>query len=238
MYSWRFDEFDTSIFGLRTAKIKDIQVDKSSSAFEIVGQLQRELKDNQIEYAVFRAAASDYALIQALEQSGFIMVDGLLNLVRRLDDYQRQETPAVRAATIDDLPQLRRIAEVSFDRNRVFNDPALNHADARQMYVQWIENSLSGAQADAVLVCGKTELEGMITLQKDGHIPLIAVLPEYRGQGLAKRFVTAGFNQFQEWGVLESAIETQIANIPAIRSYHACGFKIVDSRYTFRWLSK
>jgi hypothetical protein len=42
----------------------------------------------------------------------------------------------------------------------------------------------------------------------------------------------------KKWGAKKSEIETQMANIPAIRAYQSCGFKIVDSYLTFRWAKK
>ncbi len=237
-YVWSIDNFDSEIFGFKTAKIKHLYSNGDAKKLQkTINTLKKDMVENEVEYAIYRAPADNYSLIQVLENNNFTIVDGLVSLSNDEMDIVHNINSKIRKAKITDLKQLKNIASTSFERTRIYNDAILDKKKAGKMYARWIENSLTQKVADEVFVWEENgEILGFITLQKSGHIPLIAVMHKARGKGIAKELIKAVLYQCKEWGITRSEIETQMANIPALRAYQSCGFKIIDSSLTFRWM--
>lgn len=53
----------------------------------------------------------------------------------------------------------------------------------------------------------------------------LAVLPDYRGQGIAKQLIVAGEQAARDSGRLYLRLEVSVDNLPAIRLYEALGFQ-------------
>lgn len=237
-YSFAEDSFDSKIFGFKVAKISSIDDSGSPQDLEEnVNELLSDLKKNEFVYATYRIEANKFPLIHALEVKGFMLVDGLISLELKTSDAAEEDSIEIREAKDGDKKSLEELASSSFFLNRVFNDPFIPKDKARDFYKTWLDNSLSGEAADLVLVYGKEEIEGFTTLQKKGHIPLTAVSEKSRGKGIAKKLTKATFPYFKKWGASEILIETQMGNVPALRAYQSCGFKIINSHLTFRWVN-
>lgn len=228
-YSWVVDAFDSEILGFSCAKIQHI--DKDS-----VPHLIDNLIQEKISYATIRIPSNDYSLINELERNGFYMVDIFIEMECMLTSENTSQRPIIRKASMSDLQDLQKISGESFTSTRYFNDPFISIVSAKKIYKKWIENSLNKSVADLVLVWEENEaICGFITLQKNGHIPLIAVDRKFRGRGIGKKLIFESFKKFNDWNITKLKIETQLQNIPAIRSYQACGFKITDSYITLAW---
>lgn len=229
-YSWKLDDFDSEVFGFRVAKIKTFD---SKNVKDLIEDL---IKD-KVEYATYRVQSNNFSTIHSLEKSGFILVDGLISLSIHISNIEKEETAdRIREADKNDLEKLRNLTSGLYSTSRIFNDNLISKNKANEFYVRWIENSILGKAADSVLVWEEDgKIVGCITLQKKGQIPLLGVSKEYRGKGIARNLIMASFNKFKQWKVENVVIETQMGNIPALRVYSACGFKIIDSFLTLRW---
>lgn len=237
-YSWKLDNFDTIIFGFKVAKIVDIDPTGSAKVVkDRIRNLLRELIKNRILYATFRTKSSNFELIHSLEESNFILVDGLITLeINTLTLDHKEQTNEIRKANRNDLKKLKELTSGVYSSGRIFNDPLISKNIANTFYMKWIENSIVGNAADLVLVWEeKADILGYVTLQKKGKIPLVCVSKKARGKGIASRLINASFNAFKKWDVKNVVIETQMDNIPALRIYQSCGFKIIGSYVTFRW---
>ena len=254
---WKVDDFDWGIFGFRVAKITEI--DSSGTAKALSGRietLKKELVKNKVAYATHRVLANNFPMIHALEQAGFILIDGLISLSLDLSSMEpkkkgfkaNQPGGLIREAKKSDLSELKEITTNLYSNTRITNDP-LTRGRANEYYKKWIENSVNGSAADAVLVWeADDEILGYVTLQKkvlegtarrgsapEGQIPLIGVSEQARGKGIGSKLLNAAFAKFKKWGVKKVNIDTQMGNIPALRAYQGVGFKISDSHLTFRW---
>lgn len=229
-YSWKLDDFDSEVFGFRVARVETINS-------ENVKDLIKDLIANKIKYATYRTQSNNFSTIHTLEKSGFILVDGLISLSIDISNIEKGETTSkIREADENDSPKLRNLTSGLYSISRIFNDSLISKNKANEFYVKWIENSILGKAADSVLIWEENrKILGYITLQKKGQIPLVGVSEEARGKGIAKKLINASFNKFKEWKVENIIIETQMNNIPALRVYSACGFKIIDSFLTLRW---
>lgn len=235
-FSWEHSPFDTKIFGFPVAKIKNIKPGN-------VASLVTDLKKNKVLYATYRLPANSLSLIHELERAGFIVVDGLISLSIDLKEVTLSPIEKnIREAKREDIPELRRIARGAFLLNRFYNDSLIPKDKAPLVYEKWIENSVLGKKADKVLLFEEGEIAGFITLEKkdltagrQGRIPLVAVSKDFQGKGIAKKLINTAFNKYRRWGVKEIKISTAMFNIPAIRLYQSCGFKVANSHLTFRW---
>lgn len=229
-YSWQLDNFDSEVFGFKTAKIIDVEI----------GGIKGLIKDfvkNKIKYATYRIQCNDFPIIHALEKSGFILIDGLISLDINVSNVEmRKPANEIREAKENDINELKKLTSGLYWPSRVFNDPLIPENKAKEFYMKWVENSLLGQADDLVLVWQEEkEIRGYITLQKKGKIPLIGVSSVYRGRGIGKKLIETSLNKFKEWRTGTIKVETQTGNIPALRFYQNCGFKIVNSFLTLRW---
>jgi len=233
-YSWKKDLFDSDILGFPVAKIESIDFDTDKNA---VRSLLTELQKENISYATFRLHSENFSLIHELEKSGFMLVDGLLSLEMSLKSFEKKDIPQqIRIATNDDIPQLKVLAEEVFYLNRLYNDPYILKEKANIFYAQWVENSVIKKAADGVYIWEENNtIVGFATYKKTGDIPLLGVKKDFRGKGISRKLIWSIFDYFISQGINNATIETQMANISAIRSYQSCGFKISDSHVTFSW---
>lgn len=232
--SWQFQDFDSEILERRVAKIISFDP-RGDTSKTLVKRLLNSFKEKNIEYATYRFNASDFPTIHALENNGFVLVDGYINLEAEVlghEDLPRN----IRMCTENDIKALQGLASQSFSKTRFYNDPLIKKSQADKIYSEWIKNSILGTMADMVFVWeeGKNLL-GFVTIKKNGNLALIALSKDVQGKGIGKLLVKAALSQFKKWKVKTSTIETQMTNIPALRTYQSCGYKTVDSHLTFRW---
>lgn len=231
-FSFDLSQFDTDLFGFKVAKINSISTE------DAVIDIIKKLRGEGVKYASYRIHANDFPIIHSLERNGFLLVDGLISL-KGIIPQDNERSKSITDASLDQLDDLKSLAREVFSLNRFYNDPIIPKDKANELYAVWMENSLKGKAADKVLVyMDKGEVLGFLTLQKNGHIPLAGVSEKARGRGIAKKLITYSFDIFRNWGSSEVFIETQMGNIPALRAYLSCGFKIVDSHLTFRWVDE
>lgn len=231
-FSWEYKQFDSDILGFKVAKITGLV-----SAKYVIDMIE-DLRKNSITYATYRLPSNKFSIIQELEKNNFIIVDGIiaLELNNLTKTKQMNQSSLIRDAQISDINNLKNIAKTVFTQNRFFSDPLIAKNRASRIYTTWTENSVKKINADKVLVYSeKNTIKGFISLQKKGHIDLLAVNKNYQGQGIAKKLIYSSFAYFKQWEVEKLQIETLITNIPALRAYISCGFKITDSFLTFRW---
>lgn len=229
-YLWELDKFDSEIFGFKVAKINDLE---NGSVQDLISDLLK----NNIKYATFRISSSKYSLINYLEKSGFVLVDGLISLALIKSEIHTEiSTSEIRQANINDLEKLKYLTSELFLTSRVMNDSVIPRSKAKQFYVKWIENSVKAKIADSVMIYEeKGEILGYITLHRKGQIPLLGVSKEARGKGVGRKLVNAALMEFKSWGTEVVSVDTQIDNISALRLYQSSGFKISNSYLTFRW---
>ncbi len=232
-YSFEIIDFDSKLFGFKVASITHVNNGEAAKLIE-------ELKRSEVSYATYRLPSDNFLLIHQLEREGFVMLDGVVDLSVNIDNVTIGAVENnIRQAGAKDITQLRKIAGEAFLLNRFYWDPVIPKDKAPIIYEQWIENSVLGKAADYVLISEvQGQITGFITLEKKGHIPLLAVSGEFQGKGLSRELLNAAFSKFQEWKVGKVTIATTLLNIQAIRSYLTAGFTIIGSRFTFRWASK
>lgn len=135
--------------------------------------------------------------------------------------------------------RLLELAFVSGVYSRFHTDPRFQNNEFQQLYRLWMERSISGDIADAVLVYDDgTGIAGMVTVSArhgSAEIGLIAVDASVRGKGIGKQLI-AGAEQFAaEQGCNRLMVATQGANLPATGLYLKTGFSEYSGIYIYHW---
>lgn len=233
-FSWKIDKFDSEILGFSCAKIQCL----SSGGLDI-SELITDLVKKKVKYAVIRIPGSDYPTVQLLEENNFKIVDCLVEMSLDLAKIKEVVPPNIRIASKNDMKKIEEIAAESFQDTRFFHDKFIPKKAAKKIYSEWAKNSILGKAADRVIVWESDgNIEGFATIQKNGHIPLVAVAKGAQGKGIGKDLCMGAITICREFGVKRAVIETQTNNIPAMRAYITTGFKIVNSYFTYRWYGK
>src|SRR5437764_224280 len=111
-HSWQLQNFDTKFFGFKTAKILTLTA-------ETIVDLLKEFKENNVLYATYRLRASDFTVIHALENNGFILVDGTIAL--ELKQYEAIDSiQNIREATVKDVTELKELSRSVFGGTRFY----------------------------------------------------------------------------------------------------------------------
>ncbi len=163
-----------------------------------------------------------------------------------LDLTRIQSTRINIEVAVDDAQsnwQLRNLAWQAAEFSRFRLDPALPEGSWERMYSLWMQNSVTGKLADAVLVeRGDGRIIGMITVSyrgKCGQIGLFAVDRKWRGRGIGRRLLDAGIQRCRAAGCKKLQVITQGNNLAASRSYKAAGFQLIDEQDIFHfWIDR
>ncbi len=205
-----------------------------------------------VRYLVARQDAADIHGLQALENGGFTIVDGLLTFMKCLnqDDSTKFQHAGfeIRAARVDDLEALSSITRRAFVYDRYHADPFIPDRVADNLHETWLRNSVQGRAADIVLLVeAQEEVLGFVTCKLDpdtpktlgsliGSIILVATADHARGRGIARALTQAALGWFGDQGADVAAVGTQLQNLPAARLYQSCGFSLAGSSLTLRKL--
>lgn len=131
---------------------------------------------------------------------------------------------------IADRQALAELALASGERSRFRTDPRIPSGDFERLYRVWIDNSIDGSIADAVLVARESgQVAGMITVAARagaGEIGLFAVDGRCRGRGLGRKLLQGALNWAADCGCVKLRVATQADNANALAAYCATGFAI------------
>jgi len=139
--------------------------------------------------------------------------------------------------------QLRNLAWQAAEFSRFRLDGALPEGSWERMYSLWMQNSVTGKLADAVLVeRGDGRIIGMTTVSyrgKCGQIGLFAVDLKWRGRGIGRQLLDAAIQRCRAAGCEKLQVVTQGNNLAACRSYELAGFHLIDEQDIFHfWIER
>lgn len=176
-----------------------------------------------------------------LQAVGFDVVDVNVTFER---EWRREREATgtsdvvTRDATPADASALLEIAGTCFVYSRFHQDPRIPLEVANRVKRGWVESYLEGRRGDRLLVADVAgvpsgflaALSVKLAEQTLGVIDLIGVRPERQGSGVGRAlvdaFVCGSPGIWRRWRV-----GTQVANIPSVRLYERCGFRLVESSY-------
>lgn len=219
-------EWDSQFFGVRIARALATRLDEKLAA-----ELQLWCSAERIECLYFLADSSDQRTAMLAQEIGFRFVDVKVTLVGAGVDVDSGEHGAaftVRRAEDSDIPALRAIARNAHRDSRFYYDGHFPREKCDELYETWIEKSVRGWAAHAMVADGGGGPEGYLTCNLrqggEGEIGLVGVAEAARGRGVGTRLVTHSLQWFARNKAKTVSVVTQGRNVSAQRLYQKCGF--------------
>lgn len=202
-------------------------------------------RHQQVRCLYFLARADDPATAQVAQAAGYLLADIRVTLDRDLASGAQPPPPSVRLATVNDLPELKKLAAGGFRDSRFYFDGnfPVEHVDA--LFERWVERALEQGTNQQALVATAPEgqLTGFCVLgiepgKRTSDIGLFGVAPAARGQGVGRHLLTATFQHLASAGVPHVTVVTQGRNISAQRLYQRAGFLTKSVQlYYHKWFA-
>ena len=255
--------FDSELTGLKMSKISLLahrQAWPEPKAFtqgrEFMGGILIDQRERNLDFLLARVPSRDILSAQIMEDMGFRLADASVEWMLDLDNLpEYRGIPqgfAIRPWQEADAPLLGDLAgstmcDLDSWADRFAMDPNLRPT-CPELYRLWLKNSLSGDQADQVLVLeAGGEAAGFITIklprsahgpEKDcGWVVLNAITPDLRGQGLYNGLLLRALDWLHENGARLARVRTKISQQAVIRAWSRLGARQVHSDFTFHlWL--
>ena len=255
--------WDSRIIGQRMGTVKHLAVASDDPAgVEILraltNDLMQSLAERGTQCVVCRVQSGELASIHALEQSGFLLMDTLLDFVfafpttgpeqinfRPLPDKRVR----IHRATPQDLHALMAMNERAFANyfGRYHADPRISAGAATKIYSEWMRSAFDG-WADWILV---GEMDGKIagsglwrlalpaeTENSPGvaYCDMVVVDPEFQGSGLGTALMSHGMGIARD--VAQYLVgPVHVCNYSIQRTLQKVGYKIFGVRHSFhKWL--
>ena len=220
-------QWDSQFFGFGVARIHAVPADDES-----LGVALASLKAEGIRLAYWQTDPEDAASNRAAAQHGGVLVNMRAELSAAV--IVEGNDPDVEIigtdAAEDDHARLHELALQSGEQSRFRLDQRIPEQSWATLYRLWMDASLAGEQADAVLVRRRQgRISGMITVSAtgtEGEIGLFGVAAEARGQGVGSALLDDAMHWFAAKGCAVARVATQGENAIARRVYERAGFRL------------
>ncbi len=224
---------------------------------ELIEKLTRSLADRGTQCLVCKVHSNERAAIHTLEQSGFLLMDTLLDFVfdfsrtpiEKIRFPERDGQLKIRRAKVADLPPLMAINEKVFAHyfGRFHADPQMPPGTPTRIYEEWVRSAFAG-WADWILVA---ELDAQIAgygiwrkaleIEKRhslsvAHYDLAAIDPEFLGRGLWTALMLDGVSIARDSAQYLIG-PVHLSNQPVQRILQKFGWNTAGGRHSFhKWL--
>ena len=255
--------WDSRIIGRRMGSVQHFAVTRDGSAgaeilHGLISELIQTLAKRGTECVLCKVQSSELAEIHALEQSGFLLMDTLLDFVfdfsrtplEKVPFPERDEQLSIRPATAADLPAIIDINEKSFGNyfGRYHADPQISADAATRIYAEWVRSAFQG-WADWILVAEMGHQIAAYGLWRKpreaeernrlrvAHYDLAAIDPKFRSRGLWTALMHEGMliaHDFAQYLIGP----VHVSNYPVHHLLQKFGWSTAGARHSFhKWLN-
>lgn len=227
--------FDSELFGVRVYRANDITLDTDLSCCDLLYVFTEKNIPEEV-----------------LAKHGGTLVD-----LRRV--YKRTfaapislpvplPSPGLSFASLEERPlrpnERERLIELCLQsgiNSRYFRDPRIPKEWYRRFYRTWMENSLKGEMAYAIMTARlHGVLQGFITLREVGpnttNLSLVGVAEGLRGKGIGTALLIASMNYVMAKRYhTEITVVTHGHNEPLCRFYERQGFTLVEAQNVYHF---
>lgn len=178
-----------------------------------------------------RVPSHDVAVLVALQDAGFRVVDATVTLAGRGPEGRAGAQVAIRDAVPGDADDLLHIAEQHYDVSRFHLDPQIPGELAGSVKRAWLQAYFDGTRGDRLLVATRERrpvgfIAGLYRSDSTRVIDLVALHPALRGAGAGRALVGA---LAPDGEAVEAG--TQLANTSALRFYGRLGFTVATTEF-------
>ena len=229
----RILDWDSEFWGFLVARVVPERIDTAAAE-----QVKRWCEGRGVACTYLLAGADDAETAAAAQGVGFTPVDTRVTLERPagLPPAERQAVDGleIRAAGADDEAALKGLARQAHTDTRFFFDQHFSSALAAEMYAAWVNKGLAETASRLLLAERGGGLEGYVLVKTDPvEIDLIAVDDGSRGHGIGRALVEEAIGESPNGAV---RVVTQARNVPALRLYESCGFRVTKTETWYhRW---
>jgi len=237
--------WDSGIFGFGCAAL----VLTGQQASGTAGAPARELiplllnaKKRGIRFVTAKIPAEETSLVAACLSQGGKLVDSELTFTK-MAPTSPPEPPAmdrfhlVKATNYWD-DSLYQLAE-TVNKSRFFTDSEIPAQTALELWRQSIRNSCTGRADYSVFAFSGDHPAGLINVfERDGvsDIFLLAVMPEFQGQGLGQAMISF-YQHALDREITTQVVETQLTNYAAQKLYANMGYRTTAAKHVVHfWL--
>lgn len=219
-------EWDTGFFGRKIGILK--RLPSGRRPLQALLRAVEDAGEEGFRYIIYKMDSVDAGNIRLLEGAGFYLTD--IGVTWECGTEGGKRRAGVVAATDDDIGDLKKMARGLFAFSRFYHDPFFKKSEGERLFKAWVENSVRGKAADAVLwVRGA----GFIVLRKAsarrGEITLIGVVKGMRGKGVGRALVDAGLEWLKRNGIKTVRVRTPLVNSEGMNFYSSLGFRVAGS---------
>ena len=254
--------WDSKITGRRIGTINHLAVIPDDGAnteilHALIDKLLQSLVKRGTQCVVCKVQSDEPAVVHALEQRGFLLMDTLVDFVfdfsrtplEKINLPKREPELKIRRAVRQDLPALMAINEKAFGAyfGRYHADRQLPRGAATKIYAEWVRSALEG-WADWILVAEvddkiagyglwrkPLEIERKNSIRV-AHYDLAAIDPEFRGRGLWTALMLDGMHIAREFAQYIIG-PVHVANYPVQYSLQKFYWRSSGARHSFhKWL--
>jgi len=254
--------WDSQITGRRIGNIKHLAVATDDHAAteileELIDELARTLDKRETQCVACRVQSSELAAIHALEQSGFLLMDTLLDFVldfsrvptEQTSRSQRDKRLKIRLAEPSDMSALMAMSERAFASyfGRYHADSRIPQSTATKIYSEWVRSAFAG-WADWILVAefddkiaGHSIWRKILRKQDSDSLgvascDLLVIDPEFQGHRLGMALVDGGMQISRDFAQY-LVTPLHVCNYSVQRTFQNLGWKIAGARHSFhKWL--
>jgi ribosomal protein S18 acetylase RimI-like enzyme len=255
--------WDSQITGRHIGNIKHLAVATDDHAAteilqDLIDELTRTLGKRETQCVACRVQSNELAVIHALEQSRFLLMDTLLDLVfdfsraptEQTSRPQRDKRLKTRRAEPADMPALMTISERAFAGyfGRYHADSRIPPSTATRIYSEWLRSAFAG-WADWILVAEfDNKIAGhsvwrKILERQDANsrgvasCDLLVIDPEFQGRRLGMALVRDGMQISRDFAQY-LVTPLHVCNYSVQRTFQNLGWRIAGARHSFhKWLS-
>ena len=213
-------------------KIKDKKSKEYNELFEIIN------KKNVFVYS--KIPSTSIEQVEFLENLGFNLIDTNIIFEKEVFSQNKKYQYEIRFAIKNDEKKVKELSKKSFRFSRFHLDEKIPNKLANEIKYKWVENFFKGNRGDNMVVAIiDNNIVGFLLIIKKNEsiiIDLIALDEKYHGKQIAEEMIKFTENNFKR--IDKIIVGTQIANIPSIRFYEKCGFRVIKSNYVFHYHNK
>lgn len=211
-----------------------------------IAQLLDEARKRGIRYIFAQVESRDLAMMRALGQLGFSLIETRCYYHMNITAYAYPERFPVRAARPEDIPSLGSAArDVVNPFDRFHSDPFIAKEDADRLMYRWIEASINEGFADVTIVPDTAEPTAFCTIKyhrdswnrwglKLSQPVFSAVSPEFKGW--YRKIISEINYHLRDIGAEHSYLVTQITNISVTWVWESLGYRLGKGEHVFRIL--
>jgi ribosomal protein S18 acetylase RimI-like enzyme len=244
--------WDQDMLGTAVRKVTQVFYREGAGPAEagaVAQKLDGELRAQGAGFSVARLSFDCFPLIGALESQGWFLGDALNIYHADLEAFPQKAAPEdadLREPSWAEVDKLFPDPARYFTHSRILRDPRMPAGTGSRFFATLLRQTFAGKTAIKSGIYQQGELAGFAVGDRDtglgGQVPgglgflwLIAIRPEWAGQGLSAPLL-ADFMARMGRACRHIEIGTQVDNLPANRLYQRAGLRLAANTVTLhRW---